>query len=257
MFSALASELWLLAKMPLRQYIGSMFFALFQGLAARLPSRCAVCHAWPSQAVCEACINLFAQPKPRCTRCALVVANTAAPCEACSAVASPLDVALAAVSYDYPWAGLVQEFKFRAQPAWARSIALLMRSAPWVEPALDAADWVLPMPLSAQRLQNRGFNQAWLLAQALSPAKARAQWLLRIRDTPAQSSLARKERLTNVANAFAIDPLRQRDLEGKNVLLVDDVMTSGASLRAAALPLRQAGVRQITALVFARAQSTG
>jgi ComF family protein len=237
-----------------------MFFALFHGLAARLPSRCAVCHAWPGQAVCEACINLFAQPKPRCTRCALVVADAAAPCAACRMTqkdGSPLDASLAAVSYGYPWAGLVQDFKFRAQPAWARSMALLMRSAPWVEPALEAADWVLPMPLSTPRLQSRGFNQAWLLAQALSPAKARAQWLLRIRDTPAQSSLARKERLSNVANAFAIDPLRQRDLEGKKVLLVDDVMTSGASLRAAALPLRQAGVGQITALVFARAESTG
>ena len=131
-----------------------------------------------------------------------------------------------------------------------------MRSAPWVEPALDAAHWVLPMPLSTQRLQSRGFNQAWLLAQALSPAKARAQWLLRVRDTAAQSSLTGKERLANVARAFAIDPLCQRDLEDKNVLLVDDVMTSGASLRAAALPLRQAGVRRVTALVFARAEST-
>lgn len=246
--------------MPLWQYIGSMFFALFHGLAGRLPSRCAVCHAWPGQPVCEACINLFAQPKPRCTRCALVVADAAAPCTACRSTqkdGSPLDASLAAVSYGYPWAGLVQEFKFREHPAWARSMALLMRSAPWVEPALDAADWVLPMPLSTPRLQSRGFNQSWLLAQALSPAKARPQWLLRIRDTPAQSSLARKGRLSNVANAFAIDPLRQRDLEGKKVLLVDDVMTSGASLRAAALPLRQAGVRQITALVFARAESTG
>ena len=246
--------------MPLRQYIGSMFFALFHGLAARLPSRCAVCHAWPGQAVCEACIGLFAQPKPRCTRCALVVADAAATCTACRSThkdGSPLDASLAAVSYGYPWAGLVQEFKFREQPAWARSMALLMRSAPWVEPALDAADWVLPMPLSTPRLQSRGFNQSWLLAQALSPAKARPQWLLRIRDTPAQSSLVREERLSNVANAFAIDPLRQRDLEDKKVLLVDDVMTSGASLRAAALPLRQAGVRQITALVFARAESTG
>lgn len=233
-----------------------MFIAMFQGLAARLPSRCAVCHAWPGQPLCEACIGLFAQPRPRCKRCALAVADADTPCAACLAAPSPLDAALAAVSYGYPWADVVQEFKFRAQPAWARHLAVLMRSAPWVEPALDAAHWVLPMPLSTQRLQSRGFNQAWLLAQALSPAKARGQWLLRIRDTPAQSSLAGKERLANVAKAFAIDPLRQRDLEGKNVLLVDDVMTSGASLRAAALPLRQAGVRRVTALVFARAETT-
>jgi ComF family protein len=184
-----------------------------------------------------------------------VVADAAAPCTACRNTQkddSPLDASLAAVSYGYPWSGLVQEFKFQAQPAWARSMALLMRSAPWVEPALEAADWVLPMPLSAQRLQSRGFNQAWLLAQAISPAKARAQWLLRIRDTPAQSSLARKERLSNVANAFAIEPLRQRDLEGKNVLLVDDVMTSGASLSAAALTLLEAGALGIQAMVVAR-----
>lgn len=227
-------------------------------MAARLPSRCAVCHAWPGQSVCEDCIALFAQPKARCLRCALAIAeghSHCSDCEATQSTASPLDAALAAVSYAFPWAGLVQEFKFQAQPAWARSMALLMRSAPWVEPALEAADWVLPMPLSTSRLQSRGFNQAWLLARSLAPSKGRAQWLIRIRDTPAQSSLARKERLTNVENAFAIDPLRQRDLEGKNVLLVDDVMTSGASLRAAALPLRQAGVRRITALVFARAES--
>ncbi len=244
-------------KTPPHQYIGSMFKALIQGLAARLPSRCAVCHAWPGTSLCEECIALFGQPKTRCMRCARAVVDDARPCPDCQAQSSPLDAALTAVSYGYPWDGLVQDFKFRAQPAWARSMAVLMRSAPWVEPALDAAHWVLPMPLAAQRLQSRGFNQAWLLAQALSPAKARAQWLLRIRDTPAQSSLARRERLSNVAKAFAIDPLRQRDFEGKNVLLVDDVMTSGASLQAAAVPLRQAGVQQITALVFARTESTG
>jgi ComF family protein len=129
-----------------------------------------------------------------------------------------------------------------------------MRSAPWVEPALEAADLLVPMPLSRQRLQTRGFNQALLLAQALEPAKTRVQWLLRLRDAPPQSSLRRSARLHNVLGAFAIDPLRQADLEGKNVLLIDDVMTSGASLAAAALPLRQAGVRSVGALVFARAE---
>lgn len=231
-----------------------MFAALIQGLAGRLPSRCAVCHAWPGQTLCDDCIALFAQPRARCIGCAVLVSGGAGRCPDCQLQTNPLDAALAAVSYGYPWDGLVQEFKFHAQPAWARSMAVLMQSAPWVEPALDAAHWVLPMPLSTQRLQSRGFNQAWLLAKALSPAKARVQWLLRIRDTPAQSSLARNERLANVDKAFAIDPLRQRDLEGRNVLLVDDVMTSGASLRAAAQPLRQAGVQRITALVFARAE---
>ena len=246
---------WLgLGAWATQQYIGRMLRELIQSWAARLPSQCAVCKSWPGPAVCGACVDLFAQPKPRCRRCALALDNAHQPCPSCKVAAGPLDAALAAVSYAYPWAELVQDFKFHENPARARSLAQLMRSAPWVEPALEAADLLVPMPLSRQRLQTRGFNQALLLAQALEPAKTRVQWLLRLRDAPPQSSLRRGERLRNVQGAFAIDPLRQADLEGKNVLLIDDVMTSGASLAAAALPLRQAGVRSVGALVFARAE---
>jgi ComF family protein len=238
------------------KYIGSMFAPLLRALVQRLPSQCAVCHAWPSAPVCEACVALFAQPLPRCPRCALSTPGGGV-CHACRQSPGPWDAALATVSYGYPWANVVQDFKFHENPAWARSLALLMRSAPWVEPAIDAADCVLPMPLSRERMQGRGYNQAWLLAKALAPHKAQAHWLLRLRDTPAQSGLPRRERLSNVAQAFAIDPLCQPQLQDKNVVLVDDVMTSGASLRAAAAPLRQAGVRHITALVFARAEEGG
>jgi ComF family protein len=227
-------------------------------LARRLPSQCAICHAWPSQPVCEACVQLFAQPCARCRRCALPLPPDGDPkqdaCGACATVPPLQDAALAAVAYAYPWSKIVVEFKFAQHPGWARSMAQLMRSAPWVEPALDAADLLLPMPLSRQRLQERGFNQALLLARALSPNKTRAQVLLRIRDTPAQSSLSRAARLRNVQHAFALDPLHLRDVEGKRVVLVDDVMTSGASLAAAAACLHQAGAAHITTLVFARAE---
>lgn len=165
-----------------------------------------------------------------------------------------MDAALAAVPYSYPWSQLVLEFKFAQNPGWARSMALLMRSAPWVEPALEAADLLLPMPLSRERLQERGFNQALLLAKALAPSKAKAQLLLRIRDTPPQSSLSRAARLQNVRLAFAVDPMQHAAVAGKRIVLVDDVMTSGASLSAAAECLRQAGATHITALVFARAE---
>jgi predicted amidophosphoribosyltransferase len=76
--------------------------------------------------------------------------------------------------------------------------------------------------------------------------------LLRIQDTPAQSSLPRRERLANVEHAFAIEPLQRHRLNGKRIVLVDDVMTSGASINAAALTLKQAGAQHVTALVFAR-----
>lgn len=129
-----------------------------------------------------------------------------------------------------------------------------MLSAPWAEDTLDAADWVLPIPLSAQRLAERGYNQAWLLARQLSPHKADAHLLLRTRDTPSQRSLPRADRLANLVGAFAVEPLRANQLRGKKVVLVDDVMTSGASLHSAARVLRQAGVARISALVLARTE---
>ena len=110
------------------------------------------------------------------------------------------------------------------------------------------------MPLSAARLRQRGFNQALLLARQLAPDKTHAQLLLRIRDTPAQSELKRAERLRNVRGAFAVEPTQLARLKARRVVLVDDVMTSGASLYAAARALRQAEVAHITALVIARTE---
>lgn len=199
-------------------------------------------------------MQLFAQPCARCRRCALPVSAGQAQCGSCVTSNSPLDAALAAVPYAYPWSGLVIDFKFAQHPGWARSMALLMRSTPWVEPALESADMVLPMPLSRGRLQERGFNQALLLAIALAPRKIQPHLLLRIRDTPPQSSLSRAARLQNVQKAFAIEPQHHAAVAGKRIVLVDDVMTSGASLTAAAQCLRQAGAAHITALVFARAE---
>ena len=238
----------------MREYIGWMFRRLLQGLAARLPSQCAVCHDWPAEPVCDPCIAQFAQPVPRCATCALPVPAGVRVCGACITHPPPLDSCLAALPYAYPWSGLIGEFKFHQHPGWAQQFALLMRSAPWVEPALDKADVLVPLPLSAQRLQERGYNQALLLARVLDPAKAASDVLLRILHTPPQSTLARKERLRSLQHAFAVDPLHAARVRGKRVVLVDDVMTTGASLYAAATVLRKAGASHITALVLARTE---
>lgn len=173
-------------------------------------------------------------------------------CGRCLREPGPLDACHAAVSYQYPWSTLIARYKFDGHAGWARGFAVLMRSAPWMEPVLEQADLVLPMPLSRERLAQRGFNQALLLARALAGAKTDGGLLLRVRDTAAQSALDRKERLANVKGAFAVEPLRAAALRGRNVVLVDDVMTSGASLFSAAAAVRQAGAARITALVLAR-----
>ena len=195
----------------------------------------------------------FAQPRLRCGTCATPLASAIGQCGACVRQPPPLDTCVAAVHYAFPWSALVIDFKFHGNPGWAAALATLMRSAPWVEPALDQATLVLPMPLSRQRLRERGFNQALELARRLAPGKVDAGLLLRTQHTAPQSALGRAERLRNVQHAFAVEPACVHALNGARVVLVDDVMTSGASLFAAARTLREAGAQHITGLVLARA----
>jgi ComF family protein len=229
---------------------------MFQQLIARaeraLPGQCAVCHAWPARSLCESCVGRFAQPRLRCRRCALPLPPGLTHCGRCLTNPPPLDACHTAVTYDFPWSALIAQYKFNGQAGWARVFATLMRSAPWVEPVLESADLVLPMPLSRERLADRGFNQALELAKLLAPKQTDATLLLRLRNTPAQAALDRKGRLANVKGAFAVDPLRAETVREKKVVLVDDVMTSGASLHAAADALRAAGAATVTAIVFAR-----
>ncbi len=174
----------------------------------------------------------------------------------------PLDACFAAMPYAYPWSDLVARYKFGGDAAWAASLAPLMLRVPAIAQCLAGlacTDHLMPIPLSAERLQSRGFNQAWELARALArqsgtSARADARLLLRIRNTPPQTQLKREARLRNVRGAFVVDPLRVRDIQGRRVLLVDDVMTSGASLFSAAQALREAGAATVSAVVFARTE---
>ena len=258
--------------MLLRVYWHSMFSRLIRPLFTPLsqrrlerllnwiPSQCAVCKTWPGNGmVCEPCITRFAQPARRCASCALVLkAGISADiqrCGACIVKPPPLDECLAAVSYEYPWNNCIASYKFGNHPAWARAFSLLLNSTSQIESAIDRADLLIPVPLSKARLQHRGYNQALELCKHLSRIKTDAHLLLRIKDTLTQSSLSRSERLKNVKTAFAVEPLRAQELQGKHVVLVDDVMTSGATLFAAAAALRQAGAAHITAVVFARTEA--
>jgi ComF family protein len=230
-----------------------------QNLLNRIPSQCAVCKSWPANGmVCEPCITRFAQPTRRCSGCALILKDNIPSdinrCGACIVNPPPLDACLTAVSYIYPWSDCIANYKFGNNPAWASTLALLMESSPYIEPAIDKADLLLPVPLSTSRLQHRGYNQALELCKNLNKDKTNATLLLRVKDTLTQSSLNKSERLKNVATAFAIDPLKIMQVQGKRVVLIDDVMTSGATLFSAAKTLQQAGVAHITAIVFARTE---
>jgi len=229
------------------------------GIWRWLPSRCAVCRSWPQAPLCEDCISYFAQPLARCTTCALPLPastlTTARRCGACLQSPPPLDLCLSATAYAWPWIDLIAQLKFHGQAGWASTLGSLMLNAPWVEDTVAQADCLLPIPLSAERLAERGYNQSLLLARQLSAAKTQAELLLRTRHTPAQRTLPRAQRLANLTGAFAVDPLRMAEVRGKRVVLVDDVMTSGASLHTAAHALREAGACHISAIVLARTEA--
>lgn len=218
----------------------------------RLPSQCAVCHAWPTERLCSACRAQFAPKRPRCATCACAVPEGVAQCGQCLLHPPPLDACMAAVDYGYPWAHLLAQFKFHADPGWAGALARLMREAPGARAALAQADWVLPVPLAPGRLRERGYNQALLLARQLAAGCVHTHLLLRTREAEAQSHLTRAERLRNLRGAFMLEPLRAQQVAGRRVLLVDDVMTTGATLHAASAPLREAGAAHVAALVLAR-----
>ena len=210
----------------------------------------------------------FAIDKLRCKSCAIALPTDLSGaqrlgsrvCMDCIQQPPPIDAALAALDYAYPWSGLISRYKFGQHPGWAPFFAAVLLNAPGVTQALaslQSTDLILPVPLSKERLQTRGFNQAWELAHALarqsgSAAKADSTLLLRVKNTRPQTELLRQERLANVKGAFQVDPLRVHEIRGRRVILVDDVMTSGASLFTVAEALRAAGAVHITGLVLAR-----
>lgn len=240
--------------MKAAQYIEAMrTVPLLQWFAAP-PGRCAVCGAWPARPLCEGCRRQFALPRHRCRRCALPLPEGIGTCGACVREPPPLDACFGAVDYAFPWSGLVGRFKFRGEPGWAATLAQRMAAVAGVAEEVAAADLVLPMPLARGRLAERGFNQALLLARELSRQKTDARLLLRLRETGSQTALEREARRRNVEGAFGVEPLRAHELRGKRVVLVDDVMTSGASLHAAARALRQVGAVQVSAAILARTE---
>ena len=238
-----------------------------RGASRGLASVCAVCRGWGRQRVCHECVGRFAIPVPRCGRCAIETGRPIPECGHCLADPPPWRHAIAAVNYAYPWDRLVAGFKFHAALELAAAFVERMLEArkaaeAHVESAAvecaaasDDPPLLLPVPLSAERLRERGYNQAWELARRLGRAQrvpAEAALLLRLRDTPHQLALPPDQRIENVRGAFAIEPRRIAEVRGRRVTLVDDVMTSGATAAECARVLLHAGAAQVDVWVLAR-----
>ena len=192
-------------------------------------------------------------------RCALRVPAGVVTCGACLTEPPPFERTIAAVEYGYPWDGLITRFKFHAALDMAPALAQLVTEAARAS-AAPPPSLMLPVPLSTERLRERGFNQAWELVKHLARpfgCRADARLLLRVRDTPHQLARPLDERAANVRSAFAVEPRRTAELRGQTVTLVDDVMTTSATAAEIARALLQAGAAQVHVWVVARTPKRG
>jgi ComF family protein len=225
-----------------------------------LPPRCLGCGEAVDAAgrVCVACFQalVFLTP-PLCAGCgAPLPAAAVAYCGACLAAPPPYDRARAALGYNAASRRMLLAFKHGDRTEAARTFAAWMRNA---APELVAeARWVVPVPLHRWRLFARRYNQAALLAYALvERTLVLPDALVRVRPTPSQGLLSRAGRARNVAGAFRVRRAAGPLLDGAPVLLVDDVMTTGATLEACARALRRAGATRVDALTVARVVRDG
>jgi ComF family protein len=219
------------------------------------PAVCPVCSArlgaGRHDPLCGTCWASFARlAPPFCATCGVPVpSDVVVRCAVCRAAAPAFDYARAAASYGGTLRDAVHALKFGGRRSLARPLGDLI--VEHCAGALAAPDALVPVPLARARERERGFNQAGLLAERLGErlgVRVRSRWLVRLRATAAQSDLSAAERRANVADAFAAAPA----VAGRDVVVIDDVITTGATVAECARALHEAGARRVGVLAVAR-----
>jgi ComF family protein len=210
----------------------------------------------PARLVCRRCrVRLRTPPPPLCTRCGAPLRATgraaqAFGCPECAEWPESLSAARSACLLEAPADRLVHQLKYRGWRALAAPLAERMASVAWPDDVHEPAT-IVPVPTTSKRMRERGYNQAQLLAEALARRTGRTSesLLSRVSGTRTQTALQPAARAANVAGAFAAAHF----VDGAHVLLVDDVLTTGATAAECARSLAGAGACCIRLITFARA----
>jgi ComF family protein len=226
-----------------------------------LPPHCLLCRAPGANGreLCADCARDLPWNRDHCARCALPLPPTDVVgdrvCGDCQQHPPTFDRLIAPFRYAYPLDGLITRFKFHHDLAAGVLLADLMGDALATEFSASTArpDGLVPVPLHAKRLRERGYNQSLELAKRIAPAfglRIDRDALTRQRATEAQSALDAVARRRNVRDAFIANPARVRD---RSIAVIDDVATTAATASECARALTQAGARSVTFFVIARA----
>ncbi|PLX84929.1 MAG: amidophosphoribosyltransferase [Desulfuromonas sp.] len=227
-----------------------------------LPPACPLCgrqlqSGGPAAPFCSACQKgIHPLVSPSCPRCALPFTSDAGSdhhCEACIRKPPPFAWVRAAGLYEDSLRRAVQRFKYEGAIYLDRALSHLLAQALQGDRERFCPDLLVPVPLHRSRLRQRTFNQALLLARALGrrwDVPAAADLLERTRPTPAQQGLDARQRRRNLKGAFAL----RRPLAGRRILLIDDVMTTGATARECSAVLLKGGADAVGVAVLGRAR---
>jgi len=184
-------------------------------------------------ALCRACLNdLPWHPKTSCPQCGL--ASDGNICGSCISSPQDFDATFAVFLYGFPIDAMIQCYKYGTMLNISQTFGQLLSE----KINLEAVDFIIPMPMHPTRLKDRGFNQAYEIAKILvrnQPEKLDYKIVIRQKLTPPQASLPLKQRVKNIKGAFSVTA----DLTGKRIAIVDDVMTTGASLNELAKTLKK------------------
>jgi ComF family protein len=210
---------------------------------------CFLCRGAARELLCTACdADLPRLARALCPRCALESPGGEL-CGRCLTQAPAYDATQAALAYEFPADALVQALKFRGELALAPLLGGLLSERVGGE----RVDLVVPVPLSAERVRRRGYNQAAEIARHLPGGKLEVTLCERTRDAPPQMELPYDARQRNVRGAFRC----RGPLQGATVAVVDDVMTTGATLDEFARTLKAAGAGRVVNWVVARTKPHG
>lgn len=219
-----------------------------------------MCRQWSAQPFCAGCTSRYGAWRARCPRCA-VPTPCGDRCGACGSRPGPVARTITAFDYAFPWDRAVQQLKYHDRTDLARPLARALARAVHVAgntagTAGATPHGLVPIPLAPARLAQRGYNQSLLLARQLSRVlriPVDATVLQRPLDTAHQPGLGREQRGANLRGAFWVDSRQRQRVAGRDLILVDDVLTTGATTAEAARELLRAGARSVAAWVVARA----
>jgi len=218
------------------------------------PPKCSLCGKLGTDALCDACIESFSRLlPPLCDRCGYPCVPGIA-CTHCPDGTGSLSFARAFGIYDGSLREAIHVLKYGGRARLGEPLGRLLADYARQDPALSEAPWdaIIPVPIHPARQRQRGFNQSELLAAPVAEALGaplEARWLIRIRRTSPQARLTRDRRLTNLRGAFRLR--EDAEVSGKNILILDDVLTTMSTVKEAARMLQEAGSRTIGALALA------